>query len=691
MSHSRSMAGKVRGAKCKKVRLGPALSLAYKPIVSEEMPPENPLEMPVVYLKGVNTERCQQLARLKCKTLGDLLLLRPRRYEDRRNIRPIRELSSDEPALARGRIAVAGTKRLRGGRTLFEFVLEDDSGQVSCRWWNITYISHYFKVGNDVLIYGKLSKGKSPAVDHPETEIIENDEDATIHVNRIVPVYPLTEGLSQRWLRRFMHGIVEEHLGLIESPAYHAAGLPDRPEAIRSLHFPAELDDATAARRRLALDEFVVLQRQLRRRRNNLQSKAQALPCGGDASYTQPFLEAVGFQLTDAQRTVSMEIEADLAGKHPMRRLLQGDVGSGKTVVSGLAILRALESGYNALLMAPTEILAEQHHRNFTQWLRHLPVRIRLHTGSHKESDTPLFASGERTLAIGTHALFQDSFSLEDLGLVVIDEQHKFGVSQRDQLLRKGNFPHLLVMTATPIPRTLGLTLYGDLDCSVIDELPQGRGTIRTHIRTPDRWPKILEFMKEQLNAGRQAYVVFPRVDNEDTATGIKAVTKEARKLAKEFTPHQVGVLHGRMKPEEKEQAMQAFNENRLQVLLSTTVVEVGVDVPNATLMLIQNADQFGLAQLHQLRGRIGRGKHDSHCILLTTGTSDEANDRLKVLEETTDGFQVAEADLKLRGPGELTGHDQSGLPAFKFGDLRHDLDLIELARHIALEIEAGN
>ena len=404
------------------------------------MPPENPLEMPVVYLKGVNTERCQQLARLKCKTLGDLLLLRPRRYEDRRDIRPIRELSTEKPALARGRITVSGTKRLRGGRTLFEFVLEDDSGHVSCRWWNITYISRYFKVGDDVLIYGKLSKGKSPSVDHPETEIIENDEDAPVHVNRIVPVYPLTEGLSQRWLRRFMHGIVEEHTRLIDTPPYNAAGLPDRAEAVRALHFPIELDDAAAARRRLALDEFVVLHCQLRRRRNNLQSKAQALPCGGDASYTKPFLEAVGFQLTDAQRTVSMEIEADLAGKHPMRRLLQGDVGSGKTAVSGLAILRALESGYNALLMAPTEILAEQHHRNFTKWLRHLPVRIRLHTGSHKESDTPLFASGERTLAVGTHALFQNSFSMEDLGLVVIDEQHKFGVSQRDQLLRKGNF-----------------------------------------------------------------------------------------------------------------------------------------------------------------------------------------------------------------------------------------------------------
>lgn len=656
-----------------------------------EQTTEQGLGCPISDLPGVSPERANQLNRLKCQTLEDLLLLRPRRYEDRRDIRPIREISTETPALARGRIAVAGTKRLRGGRTLFEFVLEDESGHVSCRWWNINYISRYFKTGDDVLIYGKLSKGKNPAIDHPETEIIESDEDATIHVNRIVPVYPLTEGMTQRWLRRFMHQLVEQHLSLIESPPYTAAGLPERAFAIRSLHFPDELDDTTAARRRLALDEFVILQRQLRRRRQNLQTKAKALPCNGDGSLTGAFLEAIGFQLTEAQRTVTMEIEADLAGQHPMRRLLQGDVGSGKTVVAGLTILRALESGFNALLMAPTEILAEQHHHNFTRWLKHLPVRVRLHTGSHKETDAPLFASNERTLAIGTHALFQSSFVLNDLGLVVIDEQHKFGVSQRDQLLRKGKFPHLLVLTATPIPRTLGLTLYGDLDCSVIHELPQGRGSIRTHIRTPKRLPKILEFMKDELTAGRQAYVVFPRVDNEDTTAGIKAVTKEADRLANEFVPHKIGVLHGRMDAEEKNQVMQAFHENRIQVLLSTTVVEVGVDVPNANLMLIQNADQFGLAQLHQLRGRIGRGQHDSHCILLTTDESEETNDRLKVLEETHDGFKVAEEDLKLRGPGELTGHDQSGLPAFKFGDLRQDLDLIELARHIAFDIEAGN
>jgi ATP-dependent DNA helicase RecG len=385
-----------------------------------------------------------------------------------------------------------------------------------------------------------------------------------------------------------------------------------------------------------------------------------------------------------------MEIDGDLNGKHPMRRLLQGDVGSGKTIVAALAVLRVLESGFNGLIMAPTEILAEQHFRNFTRWLSHLPIRVRLHTGSHKESDISLFCSEEPAITIGTHALFQDSFSIENIGLVVIDEQHKFGVNQRDRLLRKGQFPHLLVMTATPIPRTLGLTLYGDLDCSIINEMPTGRGAVRTFIRTPQSWPKILSFMREQLSAGRQAYVVFPRVGNEDSATGIKAITTEAKKLKQELERYEVGVLHGRMKSEDKDIAMCRFRENDIQVLLSTSVVEVGVDVANATLMVVENADQFGLAQLHQLRGRIGRGKHDSHCILMASDKSEEKTNRLRVLEGTHDGFKIAEADLQLRGPGELTGHDQSGLPAFKFGDLRHDLDLIEMARHIAFEIEAG-
>ena len=656
-----------------------------------EVPSTNPLDRQLANLPGVGADRANQLARLKCHTLDDLLLHRPRRHEDRRKIQPIRELSKEEPSLSRGRITVMGTKRLRGGRTLFEFVLEDDSGTLSCRWWNLGYMARYFKVGDDVLIYGKLSKGKTRAMDHPETEIIENEEDATIHVNRIVPIYPLTEGLPQRWLRRLIFRLIKSDLGNMAEPDYKSAGLPSRREAIQQLHFPDEMEQVTAARRRLALDEFVQLQRTLRQRRINMQSKAKALPCGGDNRFTAPFLKQLGFQLTAAQLAVSTEIKDDLIGKHPMRRLLQGDVGSGKTVVAALAVLRTMESGYNALFMVPTEILAEQHYRNFTNWFDHYGISVRLRTGSHKELEEPLFETDTPNLVIGTHALFQESFKQENIGLVVIDEQHKFGVSQRDRLVRKGNYPHLLVMTATPIPRTLGLTLYGDLDCSVIDELPPGRGNVRTHIRTPDSWPKILAFIKEELGRGRQAYMVVPRVDNEDATFGIKAVNTEAQRLKADFAPHKIGVLHGRMKPDEKENVMEDFRTNHIQALLSTTVVEVGVDIPNASLMLIQNAEQFGLAQLHQLRGRIGRDEYDGHCILLTSENSPEVINRLTALKETRDGFKVAEEDLKLRGPGELVGQEQSGIPAFQFGDLRHDLDLIKLARHVAFEIQTGS
>jgi ATP-dependent DNA helicase RecG len=646
------------------------------------------LARPLVELPGVGGERAAQLARLKCITVGDLLMHRPRRYEDRRDIRLIRDLSSEEARLARGKIMVLGTNHLRGGRRKFEFVLEDDSGSVRCRWWNCNYMDRLFHRGDDVLVYGKLTGGKLAGLDHPETEIIKSDDDPAVHVNRIVPVYPLTEGMPQRWLRRVIFGLLEKHIEEFAEPNYTAAGLPSRREAIHQLHFPDDLDQAKAARRRLALDEFVELQSTIRRRRVTMQTKSKALPCAGDGSLVNPFLQQLEFQLTDAQRTVQMEIEGDLNGKHPMRRLLQGDVGSGKTVVAALALLRTLESDYNGLMMAPTEILAEQHYRNFTKWLEPLGIHVRLHTGARKDTTEPLFE--KRTLVIGTHALFQTDFNLERVGLIVIDEQHKFGVTQRDRLVKKGHYPHLLVMTATPIPRTLGLTLYGDLDSSVINEMPGGRGEVRTHIRTPDRWPKILEFLKTELSTGRQAFMIFPRVDNEDTTAGIKAVNAEAQKLSKAFVPYTLAVLHGRLKPEGKEAVMTAFRENQTQVLLATTVVEVGVDVPNATLMLIENAEQFGLAQLHQLRGRIGRGTHDSHCILLTSGKSAEVNERLAVLAETNDGFKIAEADLQLRGPGELVGQDQSGLPAFKFGDLRRDLDLIKLARHIALEIEAG-
>ena len=377
-----------------------------------------------------------------------------------------------------------------------------------------------------------------------------------------------------------------------------------------------------------------------------------------------------------------------------MRRLLQGDVGSGKTVVAACCALMALESGYNVALMAPTEILAEQHYRNFSGWFEALGVGVEMRTGSVKTSGNPKSEIRNPqfnvSLFIGTHALLTEGFEMPELGLVIIDEQHKFGVSQREQLVRKGSYPHLLVMTATPIPRTLGLTLYAELDVSVIEKMPPGRGRIQTFVRNAESLPKVWDFIRSKLKTGRQVYVVYPRVE-ETGLDEVKAVTKEFENLRKALAPFSVGLVHGRVGSREKEEVMASFRANKTNVLLTTSLIEVGVDVANATVMLIENAEQFGLAQLHQLRGRIGRGAHDSYCVLVSAAKTKEAKERLKVLEETNDGFRIAEADLKLRGPGELLGQQQSGAPRFRFGDLTTDWELIQQARQAAMELVDGN
>jgi ATP-dependent DNA helicase RecG len=669
-------------------------------------PPENkisPLKNPVTSLWGVGAERAAQLARLEIFTIEDLLLHRPKRYEDRRHFRKISELTKDEAFTARGKIVALGLKRFRGGnKSVFEIILDDGSARLHCRWWNLPFMENYFAMSDEVFVFGKLKEVKPRTMDHPETEVIEPGEESFIHINRIAPVYPLTEGLPQRWLRGLVWRTLEKFEGQIDDPALVAqasslrsalqtprqAGslphFPSRANAVHMTHFPEELTDVEIARRRLALDEFVALQLQIRSRRKKFESNVKALPCGGDNRLMKPFLAKLGFKLTESQAKVLREIRHDMGGKHPMRRLLQGDVGSGKTAVAACSALMAIESGFNVALMAPTEILAEQHFRNFQKWFEPLGIKVELQTGSRKIVQSP--KSKVQSLFIGTHALIESGFAIENLGLVVIDEQHKFGVTQREQLVRKGNYPHLLVMTATPIPRTLGLTLYGDLDVSVIDELPGGRGAIKTFVRMADKLPKVFEFIREKLSAGRQAYVIYPRVEDSG-AKELKAVTMEFENLKKLIAPFRVGLLHGRLKSAEKESVMSAFRANKIQVLLSTSLIEVGVDVPNATIMLVENSEMFGLAQLHQLRGRIGRGAHESFCILISDAKNLEARERLKILEETNDGFKIAEADLKLRGPGELLGQQQSGLPKFRFGNLFEDLDLIRQARELAAKI----
>jgi ATP-dependent DNA helicase RecG len=646
----------------------------------------------VAALPGVGGERATRLAKLGIRTVGDLLWHGPRRYEDRNQPHEIKALAKGDAATVAGPIVAAGVKRMRFGKSLFEFILDDGTARLHCRWWNMPYMERYYKTGDFVHVHGKLKAEKPRTMDHPEAEVAEEGEEF-IHIKRIVPVYRLTDGIKQRWLRGVQWRVVEQFADAVPNTNAELLAGDDShwltlAEAFKAVHFPGDLAQTELGRERLALEEFIRFQRQIRERRKIFQAKVKALPCGGDDRLVTPFFGALGFTFTGAQKRAWGEIARDMAGSYPMRRLLQGDVGSGKTAVAACAALRAIESGFSVVVLAPTEILAEQHYRVFGKWLDPLGIPVHLHTGAKKTMSGPgqaelgLAKSEGPPLVIGTHALVEEKFALENIGLAIIDEQHKFGVEQRKKLVRKGQYPHVLVMTATPIPRTLGLTVYGDLDISVIDELPPGRGPVRTHVRKPESLPKVWGFIRDKLAAGRQAYIVYPRVDDAEGGS-LKAVNQELETVRKQLAPHAVGLLHGRLKSAEKEQVVAGFLAGKIKALLATSVIEVGVDIPNATVMLIENADRFGLAQLHQLRGRIGRGAHESHCILVADEVTDDGRRRLDVMEKGVDGFELAEEDLRQRGPGELLGQAQSGLPDFKFGNLIDDWRLIQKARDL--------
>jgi ATP-dependent DNA helicase RecG len=650
------------------------------------------VEIPVNSLQGVGVAKAALLERLNIRTVRDLLLHRPRRHEDRREIRPIASLQEGETATARGTIAAAGLKTWqRGRRSLFECIIDDGTGRLHCRWWNLPFLQHQFHTGERLFVHGKVSALRPRAMDHPETEHEQPGDEPSIHLQRIVPIYSLTEGLTQRWLRSLVFHALEAHSGSFQFD-FETPSSADRTPAqlLKDLHFPETTDAPEQARRQLALFELTAFQQEIHRRRQRFVSHAAGRPCPGDNRLIRPFLKELGFKLTEAQTRVLRDIRADLGKPVPMRRLLQGDVGSGKTVVAGCAALMAIESGCNAVLMAPTEILAAQHAVTFRRWFSPLGIPVRLVTGTQKNTDAPAPAASPVTetsarslapgLVVGTHALIQDRFTIDRLGLAIIDEQHKFGVAQREQLVRKGRYPHLLIMTATPIPRTLGLTLYGDLDASVIDALPPGRGCVKTHLRAVGDLPKVHAFVRKLLDQGRQAYFVFPRVD-EDAGNTLKTVTAEYRALSSVLASHKVGMVHGQLAAAERDRVMTAFHRGELAALVASSVIEVGVDVANATVMVVAHAERFGLAQLHQLRGRIGRGSQQSHCILVADLRQPDARQRLEILAGTNDGFQIAEADLQLRGPGEFLGRSQSGLPPFQFADLRTDLDLVEEAR----------
>jgi len=654
---------------------------------------------PLSQVEGASSRALSGLERLKIFSVADLLTHYPRRYENRRETGHFPESSTgeDAPICVAGMVHKTGVRRLKNRKAMFEIEVREKNATVLgtsliCRWFNAFYVQKMILAGQHVVFFAKAQfRQQKIVMVHPDFEIIENDGEESIHFNRIVPIYPSTEGLTQRAIRSLAYRVLLE----LDKKTLPGA-LPDKLspishwQAIRQVHFPDSEESARQAREHLSLSELFAMQLVISSRRVENAKKP-----GESHVATQKilgeFLRQLPFELTGAQRRALREVEQDMASARPMNRLLQGDVGSGKTVVAISAMLLAVEAGFQAALMAPTQILAEQHYLTCSRWLKPLGIRVALRTADRVEEDfLPLFENdyGEQAqIIIGTHALLYESAGeLTRLGLVIIDEQHKFGVAQRSRFIARGSVPDILVMTATPIPRTLAMTLYGDLDISVIDEIPGNRGKIITAVRETKKLPAIIQFIRQELEAGRQAYIVYPLVEDSEVLD-LKAATTEFKNWEKHLHPHYCALLHGRMAQEDKETTMQRFREQSIQVLVATTVIEVGIDVPNATIMLIENAERFGLAQIHQLRGRIGRGAHKSYCILLSDTKAETAREKLNTLEQTLDGFEIAEADLRLRGAGDLLGTAQSGLPPLKIAELGGDRELMQRARAAAIEL----
>ncbi len=634
------------------------------------------------------------LRRLGIETVEDLLTHFPRRHEDRTEFPKFPHEESDVPICLCGEVIKTSLRRFGGWKKIFEATLQEShanalSEPLVCRWFNLHYVQKMIATGQRLVVFGKPRlRGKRICMDHPEFEVIENDAEISIHFRRITPIYPATEGLSQRTLRSIIYRLLNELSdGPIKTPAPASLVDGERRDAIRAFHFPENWKARDAAREHLVLSEFFAMQMLIGSRRTESSIRLGGSHCGTGA-LLEKFLAGLPFELTGAQTKVIAEIRRDLAASHAMNRLLQGDVGSGKTVVAIAAILLAIEAGYQATFMAPTQILAEQHYDVLRRWLEPLGVHMALRTAARQEeSFLPLMVADENpNVLIGTHALLYDTVSFSNLGLVVIDEQHKFGVAQRARLTAREPAPDVLVMTATPIPRTLTMTVYGDLDVSIIDEMPRNRGKIVTAVRDESKLGEVLSFLRKQLEAGRQLYVIYPLID-ESEKLDVKAAAAEYELWRERLRPYPCELIHGRIPPEEKQKIMERFRRGDSSALISTTVIEVGVDIPNATVMLVENAERFGLAQLHQLRGRIGRGEHKSYCILLTSDQSKETAAKLAVLEKTSNGFEVAEADWELRGPGDLLGTAQSGLPALRIGDLKTDAGLMRQARTAAMSI----
>ncbi len=658
--------------------------------MKDKSPHTRILERPIQYLPGVGPKRARLLKRLGVYTVEDLLYLMPRKYLDRRFFKRIHDVKEGEEATIIGKIFTKGKRRTRNRET-FTVVVADQTDWMELTFFTARGLDRIFKVGDTVVASGKVYRYRGVKVMyHPDWEILSPDQNQPRKAGRIIPVYPATEGLKPAGIESLIQKALElaepELKDLIPLSIRKKRGLLSRLQALRMLHAPRILREAELARKTLAYEEFFLFQLKLRLKR--AEYEGQGIPFDLQrAELTRRFLQSLPFELTRAQQRVLREIEQDVTQNRPMHRLLQGDVGSGKTVIAVYAMLLAVDNGYQAALMAPTELLAEQHELVIADLLKPLGLSPVLLTGrqSRRERARNLEAieTGEARIVVGTHALIQEGVHFKNLGLAVVDEQHRFGVLQRARLLEKGvRTPHFLVMTATPIPRTLAMTAYGDLDVSYLDEKPPGRQEIKTYWRTHRDRRKVYDWLFQKVLAGEQAYVVAPLIEKSETlqVQSAEELFRELQRLAPEGI--RIGLIHGRIRKEERQRLMEAFRRGEFQILVATTVIEVGIDVPNATLMIIEHAERFGLSQLHQLRGRIGRGEKPSYCVLLTPEeVTEEARKRLETMVSTTDGFRIAEVDLELRGPGEILGKEQHGFRGFRIGNLLRDAPMIMKVR----------
>lgn len=664
------------------------------------------LTTPITYVKGVGPQRAEALEAKGIATAGDLLFYAPFRYEDRTNVKPLGSLKPGEMAAAMAYVHSVATPRLaRRNLGIVEVVFTDGAGgKLLGKWFHASsFLTKILEPGVRVALYGKVefdTYSRQLSMLHPEYEVLHGDEedgDESLHTGRIVPVYEAAGKVNTRMLRAVLKRLTDQLPPMRdELPAEirRRLGLPGLDAAVRELHFPAPGADLrllntfrAPAQTRMIFEEFFWLETGLSLKRRQAQTE-HGIAFALNARVREQVKKMLPFKPTAAQKKVLGEIAHDMAAPVPMNRLLQGDVGSGKTIVAAQAAVIAVENGHQAVLLAPTEILAEQHAHNLRRIFEPLDYHIVPLTGSMKKKEKEFvkrsLATGFANVAVGTHALLEEDVEFHKLGLVIIDEQHRFGVMQRRALQQKGVSPDVLVMTATPIPRTLALTIYGDLDVSVIDTLPPGRKPIETIHKTLDEIEQVYSLVLREVRKGRQAYIVYPAIEESETVA-MKAAQKAYEELSKYIFPQlKVGLLHGKLPVDEKESVMAEFQRGAVQVLVSTTVIEVGVDVPNATVMVVENAERFGLAQIHQLRGRVGRGSEQSYCILVTEKLNDLGRERIRTLVESSDGFHIAEMDLSLRGPGEFLGTKQSGLPVFRIGNLLRDAEILTLARREA-------